>query len=160
MTIQVNFLCVFRTRHHYKFSFWGFGLYCKVAYFIFHACLQILCGHNNEVWFVRFSNNGDYLASSSSDCTAIIWKVWFDTPKYQAENVMWFICLSKWYHNITLLSWCSRSQLITDYTWHYLIPYFLTTPFRFRLRVCLVRLKWRLKWWMWRVSSGKLVWGV
>ncbi|CAL4917070.1 unnamed protein product [Urochloa decumbens] len=37
-------------------------------------CAQILCGHNNEVWFVRFSNNGDYLASSSSDCTAIIWK--------------------------------------------------------------------------------------
>lgn len=100
MTIQVNFLCVFRTRHHYKFSFWGFGLYCKVAYFIFHACLQILCGHNNEVWFVRFSNNGDYLASSSSDCTAIIWKVWFDTPKYQAENVMWFIV---WVNDITTL---------------------------------------------------------
>ncbi|KAL6883807.1 hypothetical protein ACP4OV_011221, partial [Aristida adscensionis] len=37
-------------------------------------CAQILCGHNNEVWFVRFSNNGNFLASSSSDCTAIIWK--------------------------------------------------------------------------------------
>lgn len=37
--------------------------------------LQILSAHQNEVWFVQFSNNGDYLASSSSDCTAIIWKV-------------------------------------------------------------------------------------
>jgi WD40 repeat protein len=39
--------------------------------------LQILTEHKNEVWFVQFSNNGDYLASSSSDCTAIIWKVLF-----------------------------------------------------------------------------------
>lgn len=36
---------------------------------------QILTEHENEVWFVQFSNNGEYLASSSSDCTAIIWKV-------------------------------------------------------------------------------------
>jgi len=65
-----------------------------------HACLQILCGHNNEVWFVRFSNNGDYLASSSSDCTAIIWKVWFDAPKCHPEINYAFYCLSKWYHNL------------------------------------------------------------
>ncbi|WCJ38244.1 hypothetical protein M5689_019316 [Euphorbia peplus] len=37
--------------------------------------IQILTEHENEVWFVQFSNNGKYLASSSSDCTAIIWKV-------------------------------------------------------------------------------------
>ncbi|XP_020539085.1 WD repeat-containing protein WDS homolog isoform X2 [Jatropha curcas] len=37
--------------------------------------VQILTQHENEVWFVQFSNNGEYLASSSSDCTAIIWKV-------------------------------------------------------------------------------------
>ncbi|MQL81314.1 hypothetical protein Taro_013773 [Colocasia esculenta] len=36
---------------------------------------QILSGHKNEVWFVQFSNNGEYLASSSKDCTAIIWKL-------------------------------------------------------------------------------------
>ncbi|XP_077227465.1 transducin family protein / WD-40 repeat family protein isoform X2 [Tasmannia lanceolata] len=36
---------------------------------------QILYHHKNEVWFVQFSNNGEYLASSSSDCTAIIWMV-------------------------------------------------------------------------------------
>ncbi|KAL3531171.1 hypothetical protein ACH5RR_010493 [Cinchona calisaya] len=37
--------------------------------------VQILTNHKNEVWFVLFSNNGEYLATSSSDCTAIIWKV-------------------------------------------------------------------------------------
>lgn len=37
--------------------------------------IQILTEHQNEVWFVQFSNSGEYLASSSSDCTAIIWKV-------------------------------------------------------------------------------------
>lgn len=38
-------------------------------------CNQILRDHKNEVWFVQFSNSGKYLASSSSDCTAIIWTV-------------------------------------------------------------------------------------
>lgn len=37
--------------------------------------MQVLTEHKNEVWFVQFSNNGEYLASSSSDCSAIIWKV-------------------------------------------------------------------------------------
>ncbi|KAF3620206.1 hypothetical protein FXO37_33360 [Capsicum annuum] len=36
--------------------------------------IQILTNHINEVWYVQFSNNGSYLASSSSDKTAIIWK--------------------------------------------------------------------------------------
>ncbi|CAI9786615.1 unnamed protein product [Fraxinus pennsylvanica] len=30
--------------------------------------IQILQEHSNEVWFLQFSHNGDYLASSSSDC--------------------------------------------------------------------------------------------
>ncbi|KAM5563260.1 WD repeat-containing protein WDS [Rosa sericea] len=37
--------------------------------------VQILTEHKDEAWFVQFSHNGEYLASSSSDCTAIIWKV-------------------------------------------------------------------------------------
>ncbi|XP_020099483.1 WD repeat-containing protein 26-like isoform X2 [Ananas comosus] len=36
---------------------------------------QVLEGHTDEVWFVRFSNSGRYLASSSSDKSAIIWEV-------------------------------------------------------------------------------------
>ncbi|KAI4387280.1 hypothetical protein MLD38_005123 [Melastoma candidum] len=37
--------------------------------------LQILQAHTNEVWFLQFSHSGRYLASSSSDRTAIIWEV-------------------------------------------------------------------------------------
>ncbi|XP_058071657.1 WD repeat-containing protein 26 homolog [Magnolia sinica] len=37
--------------------------------------LQVLQGHLDEVWFVQFSNNGKYLASSSNDQSAIIWEV-------------------------------------------------------------------------------------
>lgn len=42
---------------------------------LFFIFVQILTNHQNEVWSVQFSNDGEYLASSSSDCTAIIWKV-------------------------------------------------------------------------------------
>ncbi|WZZ13822.1 hypothetical protein YC2023_106911 [Brassica napus] len=37
--------------------------------------VQVLVAHKNEVWFVQFSDSGKYLATASSDCTAIIWKV-------------------------------------------------------------------------------------
>ncbi|KAL5581523.1 hypothetical protein UlMin_013965 [Ulmus minor] len=37
--------------------------------------LQILHEHNDEVWFLQFSHNGKYLASSSNDRSAIIWEV-------------------------------------------------------------------------------------
>ncbi|KAK7372788.1 hypothetical protein VNO80_06176 [Phaseolus coccineus] len=39
------------------------------------STLQILEGHDDEVWFVQFSHNGKYLASASNDRTAIIWEV-------------------------------------------------------------------------------------
>lgn len=63
-----------------------FVAHCVLLFYIFYiyatplisyCCLQILTEHKNEVWFVQFSNNGEYLASSSSDCSAIIWKVCF-----------------------------------------------------------------------------------
>ncbi|KAF5731351.1 Transducin family protein / WD-40 repeat family protein isoform 2 [Tripterygium wilfordii] len=37
--------------------------------------LQILQAHTDEVWFLQFSHNGKYLASSSNDRSAIIWEV-------------------------------------------------------------------------------------
>nr|GMC85840.1 WD repeat-containing protein 26-like isoform X1 [Ipomoea batatas] len=36
--------------------------------------LQILEEHNDEVWFLQFSHDGKYLASSSADCSVIIWE--------------------------------------------------------------------------------------
>ncbi|KAJ0657445.1 putative transcription factor WD40-like family [Helianthus annuus] len=40
--------------------------------------LQILQEHQDEVWYLQFSHNGKYLASSSSDNSAIIWEVGLD----------------------------------------------------------------------------------
>ncbi|CAH1414666.1 unnamed protein product [Lactuca virosa] len=40
--------------------------------------VQILQDHNDEVWYLQFSQNGKYLASSSSDNSAIIWEVDLD----------------------------------------------------------------------------------
>ncbi|XAR53161.1 hypothetical protein NMG60_11021592 [Bertholletia excelsa] len=37
--------------------------------------LQVLHSHDDEVWFLEFSHNGKYLASSSKDQSAIIWEV-------------------------------------------------------------------------------------
>lgn len=37
--------------------------------------MQILQDHDDEVWFLKYSKNGKYLASSSSDRSAIIWEV-------------------------------------------------------------------------------------
>lgn len=37
--------------------------------------VQILEDHTDEVWFLNFSHDGRYLASSSKDHTAIIWEV-------------------------------------------------------------------------------------
>ncbi|XP_052201395.1 WD repeat-containing protein 26 homolog isoform X2 [Diospyros lotus] len=37
--------------------------------------LQVLQEHYDEVWFLQFSHNGKYLASSSSDRSTIIWEV-------------------------------------------------------------------------------------
>ncbi|XP_044501789.1 WD repeat-containing protein 26 homolog isoform X1 [Mangifera indica] len=37
--------------------------------------LQVLEAHTDDVWFLQFSHNGKYLASSSSDQSAIVWEV-------------------------------------------------------------------------------------
>ncbi|GAB2265625.1 WD repeat-containing protein 26 [Dionaea muscipula] len=39
--------------------------------------LQILQAHSDEVWYLQFSHNGRYLASTSKDQSAIIWEVIF-----------------------------------------------------------------------------------
>ncbi|XP_051135069.1 WD repeat-containing protein 26 homolog [Andrographis paniculata] len=40
--------------------------------------LQILHGHSDEVWFLQFSHNGKFLASSAGDCLVIVWEVKVD----------------------------------------------------------------------------------
>lgn len=57
---------------------------CDISLYSDHHCgrnqipnqtSQILQGHSDEVWFLQFSHNGKYLASSSKDQSAIIWEV-------------------------------------------------------------------------------------
>ncbi|GFP96381.1 WD repeat-containing protein 26 [Phtheirospermum japonicum] len=59
----------------------------NMSLFIDHQCgrdnipsqtLQILQEHSGEVWFLQFSHNGKYLASSSVDNVVIIWEVLVD----------------------------------------------------------------------------------
>ncbi|KAK6789562.1 hypothetical protein RDI58_013362 [Solanum bulbocastanum] len=40
--------------------------------------LLILQDHSDEVWFLQFSHDGKYLASSAADCLVIIWEVKLD----------------------------------------------------------------------------------
>ncbi|KAL5542985.1 hypothetical protein UlMin_010695 [Ulmus minor] len=46
-----------------------------VRYLKYLPVFQILQGHSDEVWFLQFSHNGKYLASSSKDQSTIIWEV-------------------------------------------------------------------------------------
>ncbi|XP_052185650.1 WD repeat-containing protein WDS homolog isoform X2 [Diospyros lotus] len=77
--------------------------------------IQILTGHSNEVWFVQFSNNGEYLASSSRDCTAIIWKVLEDgklTLKHTLQNHQKPVFFLAWSPDDTMLLTCGNKEVL------------------------------------------------
>ncbi|KAJ1416666.1 WD40/YVTN repeat-like-containing domain superfamily [Sesbania bispinosa] len=76
---------------------------------------QILTGHKNEVWFVQFSNNGEYLASSSNDCTAIIWKVLEDgklTLKHTLHGHKHAVSFVAWSPDDTKLLTCGNTEVL------------------------------------------------
>ncbi|KAI8574337.1 hypothetical protein RHMOL_Rhmol01G0346200 [Rhododendron molle] len=76
---------------------------------------QILTDHKNEVWFVQFSNNGEYLASSSSDCTAIIWKVLEDgklTLKHTLRSHHNPVSFVSWSPDDTMLLTCGNAEVL------------------------------------------------
>ncbi|KAH9624346.1 hypothetical protein KSS87_012409 [Heliosperma pusillum] len=78
-------------------------------------CLQILTAHQNEVWFVQFSNGGKYLASSSSDCTAIIWKVVPNgefTVKHTLESHQNPVSFVSWSPDDTMLLTCGNVEVV------------------------------------------------
>ncbi|PVU96061.1 hypothetical protein BB559_002514 [Furculomyces boomerangus] len=59
---------------------------------------KIMFSHDDEVWFVVFSNNGKYLASGSKDSTIIIW---------ETENFDKYLTLKGHNNAISCLSWSS-----------------------------------------------------
>lgn len=61
---------------------------------------QVLQAHLDEVWFLQFSNNGKYLASSSYDRSAIIWEVNFLSFRLKTDSnrcfgalIIWEVCI-------------------------------------------------------------------
>ncbi|XP_074279055.1 WD repeat-containing protein WDS homolog [Silene latifolia] len=77
--------------------------------------VQILTAHQNEVWFVQFSNGGKYLASSSSDCTAIIWKVVPNgefTVKHTLESHQNPVSFVSWSPDDTMLLTCGNVEVV------------------------------------------------
>lgn len=78
-------------------------------------CSQTLYDHRNEVWFVQFSNSGEYLASSSSDCTAIIWKVKEDDTlflKHTLEGHTKPVSIIAWSPDDSMLLTCGNEELL------------------------------------------------
>ncbi|KAG9158374.1 hypothetical protein Leryth_013135 [Lithospermum erythrorhizon] len=77
--------------------------------------IQILTDHKNEVWFVQFSNNGKYLASSSSDCTAIIWKVMDNDQmahKHTLQSHKKPVSFVAWSPDDTMLMTCGNVEVL------------------------------------------------
>ncbi|KAJ3286561.1 hypothetical protein HDU79_006404 [Rhizoclosmatium sp. JEL0117] len=66
-------------------------------------CRQVLDGHSDEVWFVAFSPNGQYLASASKDCTCIIW----DATTFKPVHV-----LRGHSDHVSVLAWSSDSAAL------------------------------------------------
>ncbi|KAK8969772.1 Coatomer subunit beta'-2 [Platanthera guangdongensis] len=78
-------------------------------------CSQTLYDHRNEVWVVQFSNNGEYLASASSDCTAIIWKVKEDDTlilKYTLEGHAKPVSIIAWSPDDSMLLTCGNAEVL------------------------------------------------
>lgn len=96
----------------------------EVSLFEDHRCgrdqiptdtIQVLTYHKNEVWFVQFSNNGQYLASSSSDCTAIIWKVLEDgllTVNHTLQSHQKPVSYVAWSPDDTMLLTCGNVEVL------------------------------------------------
>ncbi|KAM3325692.1 WD repeat-containing protein WDS isoform X3 [Capsicum chacoense] len=77
--------------------------------------IQILTNHINEVCYVQFSNNGSYLASSSSDKTAIIWKVLDDgklTQRHVLRSHQKPVSFVAWSPDDTMLLTCGNIEVL------------------------------------------------
>ncbi|KAJ0967441.1 hypothetical protein J5N97_024358 [Dioscorea zingiberensis] len=78
-------------------------------------CVQTLDAHKNEVWFVQFSNAGEYLASSSKDCTAIIWEIKEDDTlslKHTLEGHVKPVSSIAWSPDDTMLLTCGNAEVL------------------------------------------------
>ncbi|CAK9224024.1 unnamed protein product [Sphagnum jensenii] len=68
--------------------------------------IQVLEAHEDEVWFLQFSHDGHHLASTSKDCTAIIWEVVDD------ESVILKHTLTGHQKPVSFVSWSPDSTML------------------------------------------------
>ncbi|XP_078439813.1 transducin family protein / WD-40 repeat family protein [Wolffia australiana] len=76
---------------------------------------QILQAHEDEVWFVQFSNDGKYLASSSSDKSAIVWEVHEDgevSLKHRLSGHQKPVLMVAWSPDDRLLLTCGMEEVV------------------------------------------------
>lgn len=83
--------------------------------------LYRLAGHTDEVWYVQFSHNGQYLASASKDATVIVWD-WArlsageirvsEAAKYRLEGHDLDICFLSWAPNDLRLLTCGSDHTV------------------------------------------------
>ncbi|KAG6624068.1 WD repeat-containing protein 26 homolog [Carya illinoinensis] len=77
--------------------------------------LQILQEHTDEVWFLEFSHDGKYLASSSKDQSAIIWEVKEDgrvSLKHKLTGHQKPVLMVSWGPNDRQLLTCGLEEVI------------------------------------------------
>ncbi|ERN15863.1 WD repeat-containing protein 26 isoform X2 [Amborella trichopoda] len=77
--------------------------------------LQVLDDHEDEVWYLQFSNKGKYLASSSRDCTAIIWMVSNDgavSLKHRLTGHQNPVSYVSWSPDDTMLLTCGMGEAL------------------------------------------------
>ncbi|XP_076314197.1 WD repeat-containing protein 26-like [Tachypleus tridentatus] len=99
--------------------------------FVDHLCtkeqlpydtVQVLNDHSEEVWFCRFSNDGQKLATGSKDSTVIIWDVDPETLELRHSRTLEGHC-----YGLSYLSWspddiyliaCGRDNCPDLWVWH------------------------------------------
>uniref|UniRef100_A0A2P2MN05 Putative WD repeat-containing protein C343.04c isoform X1 n=1 Tax=Rhizophora mucronata TaxID=61149 RepID=A0A2P2MN05_RHIMU len=77
--------------------------------------MQILEAHSDEIWFLQFSHNGKYLASSSKDQSAVIWEVKEDSNvslKHKLTGHQKPVLTVSWSPNDCQILTCGQEEVI------------------------------------------------
>ncbi|KAM3281615.1 WD repeat-containing protein 26 [Capsicum chacoense] len=77
--------------------------------------LQILQDHSDEVWFLQFSHDGKYLASSAADCLVILWEVKLDgliCVKHRFSGHQKPVSYMSWSPNDHQLLTCGEEEVV------------------------------------------------
>ena len=86
--------------------------------------LETLHFHDNEVWYLAFSNNGRYLATASSDRSVIIYDVNRNfTRMHHLKDHKAGVCFLAWSPDDTKLITCTREQDNTLRVWNTAVSY-------------------------------------